>query len=42
MNNTGKVVANEIDKIRFERLRHNVEHLGCKNVELVNGDAKKL
>ena len=42
MDNTWKLVANEIDQIRFERLSYNINHLWCKNVELINSDARRL
>lgn len=40
-NNKAKIYANEKDKIRFERLRHNVELLNA-NVNLINDKAENL
>lgn len=33
MQNEGKLIALEPDHIRFERLKHNIELMGCTNVE---------
>lgn len=35
MNNTGSIVALEPDPIRFERLTHNVDLMGCQIVECI-------
>ena len=36
MENKGKIVANEIDKIRFERLKYNIDLQGATIVESIN------
>ncbi len=36
------ITACEIDKIRFERLKYNMDKLGVKNVNYLNQDATKL
>lgn len=42
MNNTGIVVANELDKIRCERLKFNIENQGVTNTKIENGYGEKL
>lgn len=42
MNNTGEIVANELDIQRVRRLRHNMQHLGCSNVTIRQGNALDL
>lgn len=42
MQNTGYILANEIDKIRFERLKYNIEKQGVKIAELSNERGEKL
>ena len=42
MKNTGHIIANELDKIRCERLKFNIENQGSKNVEVINGYGEKL
>lgn len=42
MNNTGFILANEIDKIRCERLKFNVDTQGAEIVEVVNGRGEKI
>ena len=42
MNNTGKIVANEIDKIRFDRLNYNIKMQGASNIETINKDGTIL
>ena len=42
MNNTGHIVANELDKIRCERLKFNIENQGATNVEVINGRGESL
>ena len=42
MKNTGHIVANELDKIRCERLKFNVENQGATNTEIINGYGEKL
>lgn len=42
MKNTGHIVANELDKIRCERLKFNVENQGVTNAEIINGYGEKL
>lgn len=42
MNNKGYILANELDKIRYERLKYNVEAQGTKIVEVINGRGEKI
>lgn len=42
MNNKGKIIANELDSIRVERLKYNVDMQGAKIVETINGRGEKL
>jgi len=42
MDNTGCIVANELDPVRAERLAYNVQLQGCTNVELVVGRGEKI
>lgn len=42
MNNNGYILANELDKIRCERLKYNVEAQGAKIVEIINGRGEKI
>lgn len=42
MKNEGYILANELDKIRCERLRYNVEKQGAKIIEVVNGRGEKV
>lgn len=42
MKNTGHIIANELDKIRCERLKFNVENQGATNTEIINGYGEKL
>ncbi len=42
MNNNGSITAVEIDKYRFERLKHNLRLLNVKNTYCINQDALKL
>ncbi len=42
MKNTGHIIANELDKIRCERLKFNVENQGVTNTEIINGYGEKL
>ncbi len=42
MNNKGTIIANEIDKIRFERLKYNCELQGATDVETINGRGELL
>jgi len=42
MNNRGYILANELDKIRYERLKYNIEAQGAKIVEAVNGRGEKI
>ena len=42
MNNEGYILANELDKIRCERLKHNVEVQGSTIVEVINSRGEKL
>ena len=36
MDNKGKILANELDKIRFERLKYNIDSQGATMVETIN------
>ncbi|MPQ42703.1 RsmB/NOP family class I SAM-dependent RNA methyltransferase [Clostridium tarantellae] len=40
--NTGKVIANEINSIRYERLKYNIKKHGVKCVECINKDGRFL
>ena len=42
MNGKGKVLANELDKLRCERLIHNVQAQGADIVNVVNGRGEKI
>ena len=42
MNNKGYILANELDKIRCERLKYNVNTQGATIVEVVNGRGELL
>ena len=42
INNTGHIIANELDKIRCERLKFNLANQGATNVEVINGYGEKL
>lgn len=42
MRNKGYILANELDKIRYERLKYNIEAQGAKIVEVVNGRGEKI
>ncbi len=42
MNNKGYIMANELDKIRCERLRHNVETQGATIVDVLCGRGEKV
>lgn len=42
MNNNGYILANELDKIRYERLKYNIEAQGAKIVEAINGRGEKI
>ncbi len=42
MNNTGSIIANELDKIRCERLKFNLENQGVENTEVINGYGESL
>lgn len=42
MKNEGYILANELDKIRCERLKYNVEKQGAKIIEVVNGRGEKV
>ena len=41
-NNTGKIIANEIDKIRLEKLNYNIKLQGATNIETINFDGANL
>ena len=42
MNGKGYILANELDKLRCERLKYNVEMQGTDIVEVVNGRGEKI
>lgn len=42
MENKGYILANELDKIRCERLKYNVQTQDAKIVEIVNGRGEKI
>ncbi len=42
MENKGKIVANELDKLRCERLKYNIEKQGAKIVEVINNRGEFL
>lgn len=42
MNNKGYILANELDKIRCERLKFNVKGQGSKIIEVINGRGEKV
>lgn len=42
MNNRGYILANELDKVRCERLKYNVEMQGADIVEILNGRGEKI
>lgn len=42
MNNKGKIIANELDKIRFEKLKYNLKIQGASIVETLNSNGELL
>lgn len=42
MENKGYILANELDKLRCERLRYNIEKQGAKIVEVINQRGEKV
>lgn len=42
MNDKGYILANELDKMRYEKLKYNVELQGANIVEVINGRGEKL
>jgi len=42
MENEGYILANELDKIRSERLQYNVKSQGAETVEVINGRGGKI
>lgn len=42
MENKGQIIANELDKIRCERLKYNVEVQGASIIEVINGRGELL
>lgn len=42
MNNEGVIIANEVNRIRYERLKFNLEKFGAKNVTSLNLDGRRL
>ena len=41
MKNDGYILANELDKIRYERLKYNVEKQGAEIIEVINERGEK-
>jgi len=42
MNGKGHILANELDKLRCERLKYNVQSQGAKIVDVINGRGEKI
>ena len=42
MNNKGYILANELDSIRYERLKYNIEKQGASIVEVINKRGEKI
>ena len=42
VNNSSNIMACEENKIRCEKLKYNLSHLGCKNINVMLTDARKL
>ena len=42
MENEGYILANELDKVRFEKLKYNLEIQGADIVEAINGRGEKI
>ena len=42
MENKGYILANELDKIRYEKLKYNVANQGANIVEVINGRGEKI
>ena len=42
MKNTGYILANELDELRCERLRYNIEKQGANIVEVLNGRGETI
>lgn len=42
MNGKGYILANELDKLRYEKLKYNVNSQGADIVEVVNGHGEKI
>lgn len=42
VNNKSNIMACEENKIRLEKLKYNLCHLGCKNINVIHTDARKL
>ena len=42
MKNEGYILANELDKIRYERLKYNVEKQGAEIIEVINERGEKI
>ena len=42
MNNKGYILANELDKMRYEKLKYNINVQGANIVEAVNGRGEKI
>ena len=42
MNNKGYILANELDKIRYERLKYNINAQGASIVDVINGRGEKV
>ena len=42
MNGKGHILANELDKLRYERLKYNVQSQGAEIVDVINGRGEKI
>lgn len=42
MNGKGHILANELDKLRCERLKYNVQSQGAEIVDVINGRGEKI
>lgn len=42
MNNSGEIIANELDSIRYERLKYNIEKQGATIVQTINSRGEKI
>lgn len=42
MNNEGEIIANEVNGLRYERLKYNIIKQGAKNITAINLDGRRL